>query len=45
MEAQIDFGIGEMKNSNHDMINVDLWYSTLYELKNSRIDLDNLATI
>ena len=43
MEAKIDFGIGEMKKSNHDKINVDIWYSTIYELKNSRIDFDNFA--
>ena len=32
-----------MKKSNYDKINVDIWYSTLNELKNSRIDFDNLA--
>lgn len=43
MQAKIDFGIGEMKKSKNEKINVDIWYSTLYELQESRIDFDKLA--
>ena len=43
MQAKIDFGIGEMKKNKNEKINVDIWYSTLYELQESRIDFDKLA--
>ena len=33
-----------MKKSN-DKINVDIWYSSLYELQDSRIDFSHLATM
>ena len=32
-----------MKKSKNEKINVDIWYSSLYELQESRIDFDSLA--
>ena len=43
MQAKIDFGYGEMKKNKDEKVNVDIWYSTLYELQDSRIDFDSIA--
>lgn len=43
MQALIDFGFGEMSVSLEDPINVDIWYSNIYELKESRMDFASLA--
>lgn len=43
VQAKIDFGMGEMKKSKDEKIGVDIWYSTLYELQDARIDFDSIA--
>ena len=42
VQAEIDFGFGQM-NSSNDKVEVDIWYASTYELEESQIDFASLA--
>ena len=43
MQAHISFGSGDVAAKSSGKVNVDIWYSSLYELQDARMDFSSLA--